>query len=353
MILRVSRWAQGGEAMGGMARRALIAGVAVALLAVGCSSKTLDQVNGTVLDGRTGRPVALAEVTATAPEAAPVTTVSDVQGRFTLRQVSRQARLRVTSSNYRPAEVRVARKAFSVVLSPVPVQGVVTSRLTGRGLRATVAGGDIGHTAVNGSFQLYGLGPGDQLTVTAPGYKTAAVTIDGDRRVRVALGAKEATRIGQVNDWLRASDFASVWRYVFRTPKGYGYLDLPADFKAQARQQWAVVGGQDGRAIRGFDMRSVLEGDVGADIEVLVFAMDPGFAAPPGFQEAVVAGLAHAVGINPQTLVLAGGARAASFRPPEGAGAVLLTEGSLVVLLFGPPGEPLERFATAFLSAHH
>jgi hypothetical protein len=338
--------------MGGTARRALVAGVAAALLAVGCSSRTFGQVSGTVLDGRTGRPVAQAEVTATAPGTAEVTTTSDVQGRFTLRQVSRQARLRVTSSNYRPAEVQAAGEALSVELSPIPVRGVVTSALTSKGLRATVAGTDIGSTAAKGSFQLYGLGPGDRLTVTAPGYKTASVTIDGDRNVRVALAAEEATRIEQVDDWLRAGSLASVWRYVFRAPKGYGYVNLPADFKAEVRQQYAAAGGSTGRLVKGFDMRSVTKGDAGADIEVLAFAVDPGSAALPGFQEAFVAGFAQDAGVNPQALVLAGGARATYFGPPDGAAAVVLNEGSLVVLLFGPPGEPLKHFATAFLTAH-
>jgi hypothetical protein len=352
MILRVSRRAQGGEAMGGRAGRALVAGVAAALLAVGCTSGRFAQVSGTVLDGRTGGPVAQAEVTATAPGAAEVTATSDAQGRFTLRQVSRQALLRVTSSNYWPAEVQPAGQALSVELSPIPVRGMVTSALTGGGLRATVAGTGIVRTTADGSFQLYGLGPGGKLTVTAPGYKTASVTIDGDRNVRVALAAEQATRIQQVNDWLRAGKFAAVWRYVFRTPKGYGYVDLPADFKAEARRQSAVASGSTGRFIKGFDMRSVTKGDAGADIEVLAFAMDPGAAALPGFRAAIVAGFARYIGVNPRALILTGGARAAYFRPPAGAAAIILNEGSLVVLLFGPPGAPLTRFASAFLTAH-
>lgn len=166
------------------------------------------------------------------------------------------------------------------------------------------------------------------------------------------LAAEEATRIEQVNQWLRAGELAAVWRYVFRTPKGYGYVDLPADFKAQVPQQSVVAGVAARRLVRGFDMRSVTEGDSGADIEVLVFAMDPQFAAQAGFREILVARFARNAGVSAQSVVLPGGATAAYFRPPESAAALLLTEGSLVVVVFGPPEEPIKRFAAAFLAAH-
>jgi Carboxypeptidase regulatory-like domain len=341
--------------MGTTAGRVLTAMAAAALLAAGCSARSFDQVRGTVLDARTHRPVARAAVTSTAPGAVEVTATTDAQGRFTLRNLSRHARLRVTAGNYWPAQVQPTGELVGVALSPIPVRGVVRSTLTGGGLRATVAGAGIGigrtEAAADGSFRLYGLGPGDKLTVTAPGYKTASATIGTDRNVRVALAAEEATRVRQVNQWLRAGDFASVWRYVFQTPTGYGYVDLPADFKAEVRRQYVGAIGSTARSVRGFEMRSVTEGDAGADIEVLAFAMDPEFAALPGFRDGLVAGFTRNTGVRPRPLVLPGGTTAAYFRPPGGAAALLLSEGSLVVLLFGPPEEPIKRFAAAFLAA--
>jgi Carboxypeptidase regulatory-like domain len=339
--------------MGWTTRRELVAAVAVALLAVGCGARSFDQVSGTVLDARTREPVAQAEVTATAPGTVKVAT-TDAQGRFTLRKLSRRAHLRVTAGNYRPAELRPTGQLLGVALAPIPVRVTVRSTLTGGGLRANVAGADIGRgaDAADGSFWLYGLGPGDRLTVTAPGYKTASATIGADRNVRVALAAEAATRIRQVNQWLRAGDLASLWRYVFRTPRGYGYVDLPADFKAEVRRQYVAIVGPTGRFVRDFDMRSVTEGDAGTDIEVLAFVMDPRSAARPGFMEALVAGFAHNAGMSPRSLALPGGATAAYFRPAEGAAALLLNEGSLVVLLLGPPEQPIKRFAAAFLAAH-
>jgi Carboxypeptidase regulatory-like domain len=338
--------------MGGTTRRKLIAAVAAALLAAGCSARSFDRVCGTVLDARTHQPIAQAKVTAMAPDTAQITATTDARGRFTFRHLSRRARLRVTSGNYLPAEVRPTGELLGVALAPIPVRGMVTSTLTGSGLRATVAGPNLTPTAADGSFQVYGLGPGDRLTVTAPGYKTAVATIGANRRVRVVLAPEEATRIRQVNDWLRAGDFVSLWRWVFRTPKGYGYVDLPADFKAEVRQHYVAAVGSTRRSVRGFEMRSVTEGEAGADIEVLAFAMDPELAAAPGFEKAFVAAFARNTGVSPRPLVLPGGARAAYFRPPEGAAALILSEGSLVVLLLGPPEQPIKRFATAFLAAH-
>lgn len=307
-----------------------------------------------MVDARTRGPVAGAEVSATVPGAAAATATTDAQGRFTLRHVSRRARLRVTAGNYRPTEVQLTGELLGVALSPIPVRGVVTSTLTGSGLHATIAGAGAGRTAAaaDGSFRVYGLGPGDRLTLTAPGYKPASVTIGADRQVRVALAAEQATRIEQVNQWLRAGKLAPVWRYVFRTPAGYGYVDLPADFKAQVPQQSAVAGLAPRQLVKGFDMRSVTQGDSGADIEVLAFAMDPEFAAQPGFREAIVARFARNTGVPARSVVLPGGATAAYFRPPDSAAALLLNEGSLVVVLFGPPDEPIKRFAGAFLAAH-
>jgi hypothetical protein len=311
-------------------------------------------MGGTVVDARTREPVVQAEVSATVPGPAAVTATTDARGRFTLRHVSRQARLRVTAGNYRPTKVQLTGELLGVALSPIPVRGVVTNTLTGSGLRATIAGAGTGATAAaaDGSFRVYGLGPGDRLTVTAPGYKRASVTIGASREVRVALAAEEATRIEQVNQWLRAGKLAPVWRYVFRTPRGYGYVDLPADFKAQVPQQSVLAGVAAPQFVRGFDMRSVTEGDSGADIEVLAFAMDPQFADQAGFRETLVTRFARNAGVRAQSVVLPGGVTAAYFRPPESAAALLLNEGSLVVVLFGPPEEPIKRFAAAFLAAH-
>lgn len=199
--------------------------VVVVMVATGCSATTFDEVSGTVLDGRTGQPIARAKVTATAPETLPVAASSDAAGKFTLQEVSKTARLQVTAPNYKPVDVSVAKEALSVRLEPIPVEGVVTSTLTNRTLVATLAGKlDVGgglrlRAKADGSFRAYGVGPADRLCVSAPGYKPTSVVIDGDRKLKIRLVAEEVTRIEQVNQWLQTGNLAPVWRYVFLPPK--------------------------------------------------------------------------------------------------------------------------------------
>src|SRR5215211_263019 len=101
----------------------------VVMVATGCSAKTFDEVSGTVLDGRSGQPIARAKVTATAPETPAVAASSDAAGKFTLQEVSKTARLQVAATNYKPVDVPVAKQALSIRVEPIPVEGVVTSTL--------------------------------------------------------------------------------------------------------------------------------------------------------------------------------------------------------------------------------
>ena len=75
---------------------ALAVAAVVVMLATGCTAKTFAELSGTVLDGRTGQPIARAKVTATAPETPTVAASSDAAGKFTLQEVSKLARLQVT-----------------------------------------------------------------------------------------------------------------------------------------------------------------------------------------------------------------------------------------------------------------
>jgi Carboxypeptidase regulatory-like domain len=331
------------------AGRALAAMTAAVVLAAGCSSKTFDQVKGTVLDARTGKPVAQAKVTATAPNTAAVTGPTDAQGTFTLRKVSKQAHLAVTATNYEAAaDVPVSGKPLNLTLRPIPVQGMITSTLTNKGLQASLDGKLHERTAADGTFRVYGVGPGDRLSVAAPGYKTASMAIDQDRRVHVLLVAEEATRIQQVNQWLRAGNLAPVWRYVFLTPKGYGYEESPPELKAEARKQFAAAG----QAVKGFDMRSVTKGGTAANMAVLVVALDPRVAAAPGANEGFLTGVSQSAGAKPQPITLAGGNQVAYIDPPSGPKAILLSEGSLQVMILGDAAERLKGFASAFINAH-
>jgi hypothetical protein len=329
-----------------------VAAVAV-VLAAGCSPTT-DVVSGTVLDGRTGQPIAQAKVTATAPETPTVAASSDAQGNFTLQAVSTAAHLQVVAPNYQPANVAVAMQVLSVRLEPVPVEGVVTSTLTNRALAATLdgwlhAGGGLRlRTRADGSFRAYGVGPGNRLRVTAPGYKTASVVIDADRRVTVRLVAKEATRIEQVNQWLRTGNLAPVWRYVFLPPNHdeYGYEAVPAEF----RKDFTAAFDQEGS--KGMELRSVTKAGIATDMLAIAIALDPKVAALPGSDDAFLAGVVQGSGVKPQLVRVAGGQQLPYIVIPDGPKAIVISEGALHVLLLGEEAQQLKNFANTFIKAH-
>jgi hypothetical protein len=195
---------------------------------------------------------------------------------------------------------------------------VVTSTLTNRALAATVggtlpAGGGLRmRTKADGSFRAYGVGPGDRLRVTAPGYKAASVVIDANRKLQIRLVAAEATHIEQVNQWLRDGNLAPVWRYIFLPPNdhGYGYEAVPAEF----RKDFAAAFTQQGS--KGFELRSVTKGGVATDMLAIAIALDPKVAALPGSDEAFLAGVVQGSGARPQLVTLAGGEHVPTSHPP-------------------------------------
>jgi Carboxypeptidase regulatory-like domain len=153
-------------------KRALVVAMAALVMGAACSSGnsgTFKQVQGRVVDRRTGKPVAQARLEATTPQTATVSGSTDAQGRFTLGKVSKQAMLKVTATNYQPANLQLSEGLLEVQLTPVLVSGKVTSGLTQAGLQATLRGktSEQTKTRPDGSFEISGVGPGDTLSVRA------------------------------------------------------------------------------------------------------------------------------------------------------------------------------------------
>jgi hypothetical protein len=120
-------------------KRALVVAMAALVMGAACSSGnsgTFKQVQGRVVDQRTGKPVAQARLEATTPQMATVSGSTDAQGRFSLGKVSKQAMLKVTATNYQPANLQLPEGPLEVQLTPVLVSGRVTSGLTQAGLQA-------------------------------------------------------------------------------------------------------------------------------------------------------------------------------------------------------------------------
>jgi hypothetical protein len=335
-------------------KRALVVAMAALVMGAACSSGnsgTFKQVQGRVVDQRTGKPVAQARLEATTPQTATVSGSTDAQGRFTLGKVSKQAMLKVTATNYQPANLQLSEGPLEVQLTPVLVSGKVTSGLTQAGLQATLRGktSEQTKTRPDGSFEISGVGPGDTLSVSAPGYTQKSVIIGGDK-VKVTLSPEPATEVAQVHQWLETGDLAPVWRFVFTNPPGYRFEDVPADFKAEARK---TAEGKPG--IKGLDVRVVTQNGVSqkggvADITAVAIAWDPKVAAAPGFAESNLTALAGE-GARVRTFTVGGGIEvpyAVSSAPGWQPVALLLLDGAIELQLHGKDLAKLKAFVTAF-----
>jgi len=325
-------------------RHALTVVAAVMVLAMACSSTAFEQVQGTVVDQRTGKPVNQAKLEATAQETATVTGSTDAQGGFTLRKVSKQATLKVTAANYELASLPAAKGPLEVRLTPITVLGTVTSRLTQARLRATLGGKVSEQTRPDGTFEIFGVGPGDTLTVSAPGYLRKSVTIGAGRVVRVALSPEPATEVEQVHQWVRTNNLAAVWRVVFSDPPGYRFEDGAADLRAQLRKATKAR-----PEIKGVDVRVVTQNGRSADIVAVATAWDPRVAIVPGFAESRLAALA-AKGAGLQTVTVGGGTQvpwavsAATGQPVV----LLVLDGAIELALYGTDLANLKTFVTAW-----
>lgn len=155
--------------------------LALSSLAVGaCSPSSPGTIrsSGTVVDARTGSPVAGATVAAGA-----VTATTGPDGGFALAPAAPTSRLDVTATDY-DAETLGSGSHLRIPLTPIPVRGVVTSVLTGAGLQAR-AGGVA--TGADGMVTLYGTGPGATVTVSARLYQDGVATVGPDRTFSLQL----------------------------------------------------------------------------------------------------------------------------------------------------------------------
>ena len=178
-------------------RRALIAGglaaavvvvaaVAGLLLLSGGGANALGTVKGTVLDARTGKPVAAARVATEGQKPRPVTAA----GRFTVHGTDEGAPLRVEACGYATTSVP-AHATVRVELQPTPVPGRATSDLTGAGVPALVAGK--ARAGRDGRFALPGRCAGQIVVLSAPGYRTLRARIPAAGTFLVSLPATSAS----------------------------------------------------------------------------------------------------------------------------------------------------------------
>jgi hypothetical protein len=179
----------------------LAAAAVAAAIALGGDSDTVD-ASGRVLDARSGAPLADVSV-----QAADTVVPTARDGSFTLDALPRDATLAFTSCAHESTQVP-ADSELVVRLTPVPVEGVVTSALTGRPLAATVREGERStRTNAAGRYSLYGSCPGGRARVSAPGFLTQTVAIGADRRASAVLKAPKSVRetFSNVRNWFAGS----------------------------------------------------------------------------------------------------------------------------------------------------
>jgi len=163
--------------------------VAIAVLGLAYlrEPKLLATVTGVVRDGRTG--AAARGVTVSTGEQR---TVTNAAGRFSFSNLREGRRISLRSCAYEPRDVG-ASATMRVSLTPVRVSGRFTSDLTGRPVRAVVAGRGRVRAGADGRVALYGSCPGHVVRVTAPGHRPARVKVGPQRRFEAVLAAVSAS----------------------------------------------------------------------------------------------------------------------------------------------------------------
>lgn len=179
--------------------------------------------SGTVIDGRTDQPVALASLHAGGKSAR-----TNARGVFRIPGLAPGARVSVRARYYAAAQVTAAGTPLRVRLAPIPVYVTVHSDLTGGPLPAVVAPphGSPVTASADGTATVYQTGPGQTLTVTTGGYRPGHAVIGPDHTVTAGLEPTRRT--------LRTRPWARLWAWAdhgnYRAIAGWvlrGYPLLP------------------------------------------------------------------------------------------------------------------------------
>jgi len=300
-----------------------VALLALAFVTVACSNTVA--VSGVVLDMRTSAPVPGAVVVA-----GSIKGTSNAKGRFHLASVPKDAKIEVSAANYRTKTVAASANVLTIKIAPIPVTGTALSAFTGKGIPATITGKGLNEKASSdGTFSVYGVGPGDTLTVSAIGHVTATVTI-GDNRV-----ANVSLKLGRIDP-----------EALIPVISGYGFENVPKALKDEALR--GIRSDPDiGKYITGFAGKSVTSGGEGVAV-VVVVAVSPSVAALPGIREAyfssLTEGAPHRSKIHIDGVVVqrASGGGGFAFAWQRYAG---------FVAVLGSKGTTVEKIARALLAA--
>ena len=238
---------------------------------------------GTVQDARTQKPVVGAAIET--GEETPKHGHTNAAGHFRVLEVHAGSGLTISAPNYHPAHAKASSDAVRVMLRPIPVTGTVKSTFTGKAIRASVASGKVRQdTDGNGSFTVFGVGPGDSLSISAFGHQTSSVKIGKDRKVNASinLGRIDADR-------------------VLATPSGYALANVPKDLVDALRSDIAYGDPQFAIQITGMSMKSVIRNGETIGVATAI-AVDPAWAVLPGAQEGFYQGFSSGTPLTKTTI---------------------------------------------------
>ncbi len=204
---------------------ALVVTVAVAAaLFLALRPRTIT-ASGTVIDGRTGQPVAMASL-----HAGGMSARANARGVFRITGLAPNAKVSVRARYYAAAQVRAAGTPLRVRLAPIPVYVTATSDLTGNPLPAVVSppNGSPVTASADGTATLYRTGPGETLTVTAGGYRPAHAVISPENTA--TAGLEPSRRTMRTRTWARlwawadSGNYRAVAGWVLRPATGYSLM---------------------------------------------------------------------------------------------------------------------------------
>lgn len=181
--------------------------------------------SGTVIDGRTGQPVAMASLHAGGKSAH-----TNARGVFQIPGLAPNAKVSVRARYYAAAQVRAAAAPLRVRLAPTPVHVTVHSDLTGNPLPAVVSppNGSPVTAYADGTATLYRTGPGETLTVTTGGYRPAHAVIGRDHAATAGLGPTRRTMRtrpwARLWAWADSGNYRAVADWVLRPATGYSLM---------------------------------------------------------------------------------------------------------------------------------
>ncbi len=185
----------------------VVAAAVAAALFLALRPRTIT-ASGTVIDERTGQPVAMAS-----PHAGGKSARTNARGVFRIPGLAPSVKVSVRARYYAAAQVRAAGTPLRVRLAPIPVHVTVTSDLTGNPLAAVVSPphGSPVTAYADGTATLYLTGPGETLTVTTGGYRPAHAVI-GHNDTATA-GLEPTRRTMRTQPWARLWAWADSGNY--------------------------------------------------------------------------------------------------------------------------------------------